>query len=86
LSAAGANEALPINCVHWYDAFQFCAWDGGWLPTEAEWEMAAAGGAENRRYPWGGALPNASPLCANVRETSEFCPISGEGEKVSDAC
>ena len=57
---AGSTETLPINCVNWADAFAFCAWDGGWLPTEAEWEKAAAGGDENRLYPWGAAASTAS--------------------------
>jgi formylglycine-generating enzyme required for sulfatase activity len=46
------NENLPMNCMTWYEAFAFCVWDGGRLPTEAEWNYAAAGGAEQRVYPW----------------------------------
>ncbi|WP_129356560.1 SUMF1/EgtB/PvdO family nonheme iron enzyme [Sorangium cellulosum] len=49
----GPNEHRPIHCVTWYEAFAFCVWDGGCLPTEAEWNHAAAGGAEQRDYPWG---------------------------------
>jgi hypothetical protein len=48
--AAHAN--LPMNCMNWYEAFAFCAWDGGRLPTEAEWNYAAAGGDQQRAYPW----------------------------------
>jgi formylglycine-generating enzyme required for sulfatase activity len=54
------NEERALNCATFYAAFAFCAWDGGWLPTEAEWEFAAAGGNENRLYPWGSADPTTA--------------------------
>ena len=50
---SGKNERLPIDCVNWYEAYAFCIWDDGFLPSEAEWEFAAANGDEMREYPWG---------------------------------
>jgi sulfatase modifying factor 1 len=56
-SLAGSQENLPITCVDWYEAYAFCIWDGGFLPSEAEWEYAAAGGGQQREYPWGSTDP-----------------------------
>jgi formylglycine-generating enzyme required for sulfatase activity len=58
-ASPGDGEALPINCVTWYEAYAFCIWDGGFLPSEAEWNYAAAGGAEQRAYPWSPPLAGA---------------------------
>ena len=48
----GGNENKPLNCLDWYSAFAFCAWDGGRIATDAEWHYAASGGSEQRYYPW----------------------------------
>ena len=55
----GGNEDRPQNCMTWFEAAAFCAWDGGRLPTEAEWNYAATGGDEQLEYPWGNSIdPN----------------------------
>lgn len=61
-ATSGTQENLPINCVNWYDAYAFCIWDGGFLPSNAEWEYAAAGGSEQREYPWGQAATEVGCL------------------------
>jgi formylglycine-generating enzyme required for sulfatase activity len=52
-TSAGGQEDLPIGCVNWYEAYAFCIWDGGFLPSEAEWRYVVAGGSAELEYPWG---------------------------------
>src|SRR5260370_20083829 len=47
------QENQPSVCVNWNEAYAFCIWDGGFLPSEAEWEYTAAGGSQQRENPWG---------------------------------
>jgi formylglycine-generating enzyme required for sulfatase activity len=49
----GINENLPIVLTSWLEAYAFCIWDGGFLPSDTELEYAAAGGNQQRPYPWG---------------------------------
>jgi formylglycine-generating enzyme required for sulfatase activity len=60
----GTYLVHPINCVDHAAATHYCASLGQRLPTEEEWEYAARGGAEQRRYPWGDADPDPTRLNA----------------------
>jgi formylglycine-generating enzyme required for sulfatase activity len=82
-ATAPANRYMAATCMTWYTAFAFCAWDGGRLPTDAEWNFAAAGGDEQRTYPWGEEPPDpkratinyTGVLCSDARPCTPFTPV-----------
>jgi formylglycine-generating enzyme required for sulfatase activity len=54
----------PVVHVDHLDTLAYCAWAGVRLPTEAEWEYAARGGLEGKRYAWGDELtPDGRHRC-----------------------
>jgi sulfatase modifying factor 1 len=56
------GDALPMNCLDWYHAAAFCAWEGKRLPTETEWQYVATGRTLARTYPWGSQDPTDCTL------------------------
>ncbi len=48
----------PVVHVSYNDCLAYCKWKGVRLPTEIEWEIAARGGLENKKYVWGDEEPD----------------------------
>jgi formylglycine-generating enzyme len=65
------NPGWPVVSLFHREAVEYCDWAGVRLPTEEEWEWAAAG-RERRKYPWGDEDP--TPSHANYSDSGLDAP------------
>ncbi|MEZ4262467.1 MAG: SUMF1/EgtB/PvdO family nonheme iron enzyme [Polyangiaceae bacterium] len=69
-------DEKALNCVNLQMMYALCAWDGGRLPTSAEYQ-AAWRGNDNRKYPWGAAYD----IPRMVHKFNYFFPeVNGAGQ------
>ncbi len=60
------REKHPVLQVAWDDAVTYAKWAGKRLPTEAEFEFAARGGLDHKKYAWGDELKPDGKWMANI--------------------
>jgi len=77
-SSIQGRENHPVVQVSWNDAVAYAQWAGKRLSTEAEWEFAARGGLEAKRYVWGDEFKPGGKYMANTWQG--IFPVRDSGE------
>jgi formylglycine-generating enzyme required for sulfatase activity len=72
------RDKYPVVHIAFEDAQAYAKWAGKRLPTEAEWEFAARGGAAGQLYAWGNELRPHGQHQANIHEGT--FPVNDTGE------
>jgi len=76
-----ASDRMPLSCVSNATASELCTLLGGALPTEAEWNHAATGRGDARRFPWGdtfgGCCSSSNGRIAFGASGKQACPGVG---------
>ena len=66
------EEKLPVYNVDWFQAEAYCGWAGKRLPTESEWEKAARGGLDRKKFAWGDTLGDVANEDARAKAPANF--------------
>jgi formylglycine-generating enzyme required for sulfatase activity len=83
-----SDSLLPVSCISWFDAVEYCNWLSKVtgkpyrLPTAAEWEFASRGGTKSANYQYSGSNDpdDVAWYVTNSRSTSHTIGVKKANE------